>query len=123
MFDQHELQPGEVLKILNSWTLDVVRSFENTTDKPILIAAVPSIRGDLFIHAHRIASEQSIPIIHDDDDGTVAIKRAGVILKSWIYRDDNERKAKMARAWEWMDGYRAHDNNPVTELIATETPD
>lgn len=126
MTDQYELKPGEVLRVTDPETHDVIQTLRNTGDRPMLVHAVPNILDNVKVGFEYVGGirevREPIPVIVDDDEGTISI-RMGKVLKSWTYADRSEQKHKMSLAWAWMDGYsclKRQITQPAPELTVVD---
>lgn len=45
------------------------------------------------------------PKVIDDDEGTISINLNGKVLREYSYQDDDGRRARMHRAWEYIEGW------------------
>jgi len=45
------------------------------------------------------------PTVIDFDDGEISVRLNGKELRGWSYKDDNERRAKMLAAREYIEGW------------------
>ena len=45
------------------------------------------------------------PTVIDFDDGEISVRLNGEELRGWSYKDDNERRAKMLAAREYIEGW------------------
>ena len=45
------------------------------------------------------------PIVTDDDEGTIFVRKGNGELRAYAYNNDDERRVKMQRARDYVEGY------------------
>jgi len=61
------------------------------------------------------------PRVTDNDDGEISVTFNGGELRGWSYKDDNERRAKIFAAREYVEGWCDGRDAGVSDLTKDRT--